>query len=109
MTWDDPRRSVQLVSDLLDSQNSFMRHGGSMRICSLLPSGTEIVFALDLGHQLVAVTHECEVPARAGTIPIVTRSTIDQAARGSRDIHNHVTEALHRGSSIYSLDIGCQK
>jgi len=48
MTWDDPRRSVQLVSDLLDSQNSFMRHGGSMRICSLLPSGTEIVFALDL-------------------------------------------------------------
>jgi len=80
-----------------------------MRICSLLPSGTEIVFALDLGHQLVAVTHECEVPARAGTIPIVTRSTIDQAARGSRDIHNHVIEALHRGSSIYSLDIGCQK
>ncbi len=75
-----------------------------MRICSLLPSGTEIVFALDLGDQLVAITHECEVPARAGTIPIITRSMIDQAARGSRDIHNHVTEALHRGSSIYSLD-----
>ena len=75
-----------------------------MRICSLLPSGTEIVFALDLGDQLVAITHECDVPARAGTIPIITCSTIDQAARGSRDIHNHVTEALHRGSSIYSLD-----
>jgi iron complex transport system substrate-binding protein len=75
-----------------------------MRICSLLPSGTEIVFALDLGDQLVAVTHECDVPARAGTIPIITRSTFDQATRGSRDIHNHVTEAMHRGSSIYSLD-----
>ena len=75
-----------------------------MRICSLLPSGTEIVFALDLGDQLVAITHECDVPASAGAIPIITRSTIDQAARGSRDIHNHVTEALHRGSSIYSLD-----
>src|SRR6266436_1757867 len=75
-----------------------------MRICSLLPSGTEIVFALDLGVQLVAITHECDVPAREGAIPIITRSTIDQAARGSRDIHNHVTEALHRGSSIYSLD-----
>ena len=75
-----------------------------MRICSLLPSGTEIIFALDLGDQLVAVTHECDVPARAGTIPIITRSTFDQATRGSRDIHNHVTEAMHRGSSIYSLD-----
>jgi iron complex transport system substrate-binding protein len=75
-----------------------------MRICSLLPSGTEIVFALDLGDQLVAVTHECDVPARAGTIPIITRSTFDQATRRSRDIHNHVTEAMHRGSSIYSLD-----
>ena len=85
-------------------EDSFIRHGGSMRICSLLPSGTEIVFALDLGDQLVAITHECAVPAMAGPIPIITRSTIDEAAQGSWDIHNHVTEALHRGSSIYSLD-----
>jgi iron complex transport system substrate-binding protein len=75
-----------------------------MRICSLLPSGTEIVFALDLGDQLVAITHECDVPASAGTIPVITCSMIGQAALGSRDIHNHVTEAMHRGSSIYSLD-----
>jgi len=75
-----------------------------MRICSLLPSATEIVFALDLGDRLVAITHECDVSASAAAIPIITRSTIDQAAHGSRDIHNHVTEAMHRGSSIYSLD-----
>ena len=75
-----------------------------MRICSLLPSGTEILFALGLGDRLVAVTHECDVPASAGPIPIITRSTLDHAGRGSRDIHNHVTEAMHRGSSIYSLD-----
>src|SRR5207244_2967467 len=45
-------------------EDSFIRHGGSMRICSLLPSGTGIVFALDLGDQLVASTHDwCEVCA----------------------------------------------
>src|SRR5258708_35235498 len=75
-----------------------------MRICSLLPSGTEILFALELGDRLVAVTHECDVPASAGPIPVITRSTLDHAGRGSRDIHNHVTEAMHRGSSIYALD-----
>ncbi len=74
-----------------------------MRICSLLPSGTEIVFALELGDRLVAVTHECDVPASAGQIPVITRSPVD-SGRGSRDIHNHVTEAMHRGSSIYALD-----
>src|SRR5712692_6038111 len=75
-----------------------------MRICSLLPSATEIVFALGLEDQLVAITHECDVPEGAGSIPIITRSTMDHATLGSRDIHNHVTEAAHRGSSIYSLD-----
>lgn len=75
-----------------------------MRICSLLPSGTEILFALELGDRLVAVTHECDLPASAGPIPVITRSTLDHAGRGSRDIHNHVTEAMHRGSSLYALD-----
>ena len=75
-----------------------------MRICSLLPSATEIVFALGLEDQLVAITHECDVPGNVGSIPIITRSTMDHATLGSRDIHNHVTEAAHRGSSIYSLD-----
>src|SRR5215831_7715699 len=75
-----------------------------MRICSLLPSGTEIIFALDLGEQLVAVTHECDVPASAGRIPVITRSAIEPAKHGSRDIHNHVTASVHRGSSLYELD-----
>ncbi len=75
-----------------------------MRICSLLPSATEIVFALGLEDQLVAITHECDVPEGAGSLPIITRSTMDHATLGSRDIHNHVTEAMHRGSSIYWLD-----
>jgi len=75
-----------------------------MRICSLLPSATEIVFALGLGDHLVAVTHECDLPAGTERIPIITQSTMDGGARGSREIHNHVTAAAHSGSSLYSLD-----
>jgi len=36
-----------------------------MRIASLLPSSTEIVYALGLGDELVAVSHECDFPAEA--------------------------------------------
>src|SRR5919197_6236579 len=75
-----------------------------MRICSLLPSGTEIVLALGLGDHLVAVTHECELPAGARPVPVVTRATLDRSIRGSREIHTHVTAAAHSGSSIYALD-----
>ncbi len=75
-----------------------------MRICSLLPSATDIVFALGLGDHLVAITHECEVPAGASPVPVITKSTVAKARRNSRDIHNHVTAALHSGSSLYALD-----
>src|SRR5256884_2507215 len=75
-----------------------------MRICSLLPSATEIVLALGLGDHLVAVTHECDLPAGARPVPVITRSTVDHGTRGSREIHTHVTAAAHRGSSIYELD-----
>lgn len=74
-----------------------------MRICSLLPSATDIVYALGLGSDLVAVTHECDVPAGAAPVPVVTRSVVD-AAWSSRRIHDHVTAAAHEGSSLYAID-----
>lgn len=77
---------------------------GAARICSLLPSATEIVFALGLGDRLVAVTHECDFPPEASRRPVMTRSTLDHGTRGSREIHNHIAGALHAGSSIYALD-----
>jgi iron complex transport system substrate-binding protein len=80
--------------------------GSVTRICSLLPSATEIVFALGLGDRLVAVTHECDYPAEATRLPIITRSTLDHGTRRSHDIHAHISAALHRGSSIYQLDQG---
>ena len=75
-----------------------------MRICSLLPSATEIVFTLGLGDQLVAVTHECDYPPEAARLPAITRSAIDHTGSSSRDIHAHVTRYVHGGSSIYHID-----
>ncbi len=75
-----------------------------MRIVSLLPSATEIVFALGLGDELVGLTHECDWPPESAGIPVVTRSTQDLAGRSSREIDRLVGEALHGGSSLYELD-----
>ena len=56
-----------------------------MRIVSLLPSATESLFALGLGDQLVAVTHECDHPPEAASLPVVTRPTLDLANQGSSE------------------------
>jgi len=75
-----------------------------MRICSLLPSATDIIVALGLRDDLVAVTHECEVPPGAQPIPVITRSTLPPGTLNSRDIDKHVRAAAHGGSSLYLLD-----
>ena len=75
-----------------------------MRIVSLLPSATEIVFALGLGRKLVGVSHECDFPAEARTKRAVTRPTQPLSRRRSRTIHRLAGEALHGGSSLYELD-----
>jgi iron complex transport system substrate-binding protein len=54
-----------------------------VRIVSLLPSATEALFALGLGDQLVAVTHECDFPLEATALQVVTRSTRDLGGRAS--------------------------
>ena len=75
-----------------------------MKICSLLPSATEIACALGLEEELVAVTHECDYPAAAAGKPRITRSAMDHGDSTSTEIHRHISGALHRGSSIYHLD-----
>jgi len=75
-----------------------------VRIVSLLPSATEIVFALGLGDSLVGVTHECDWPPEAETKAVVTRAANDLAGASSRAIHDLVRGAVHGGSSLYELD-----
>ncbi len=75
-----------------------------MRIVSLLPSATEIVYALGLGDALVGVTHECDYPANTRSKPIVTRSLIDHAGATSEEIDQAVRQLLGDGLSLYALD-----
>lgn len=76
-----------------------------MRIVSLLPSATEILYAIGAGDELVGVTHECDYPDEARTKTRLTRSTLPAASR-AYDIDRHVRASLHAGSSIYALDDG---
>jgi iron complex transport system substrate-binding protein len=75
-----------------------------MRIVSLLPSATEIVYALGLGDSLVGVTHECDFPNDVKTKPVVTRSLLDHSESTSGDIDQAVSGQLSDGLSLYALD-----
>ncbi|MFI5254530.1 MAG: cobalamin-binding protein [Candidatus Limnocylindrales bacterium] len=75
-----------------------------MRIVSLLPSATEIVFALGLGDELVGRTHECDYPPEAAAVPVMTTDIGAVAGAGGRQIHDRVRAQLHGGSAIYRLD-----
>ena len=75
-----------------------------MRICSLLPSATEIVFALGQGSSLVGVTHECDFPAEAAQIPKVTRSNIPDGIPSAK-IDQAVSKSLIEAGTLYELDL----
>ena len=75
-----------------------------MRIVSLLPSATETLFALGLGDQLVAVTHECDYPPETALLPIVTRSTLGLEDKDSGGIEAAVSLAAAEGRSLYHVD-----
>ncbi|TMD66334.1 MAG: cobalamin-binding protein [Chloroflexi bacterium] len=74
-----------------------------MRIVSLLPSATEIVCALGLEEELVAVTHECDHPASVRAKPVITSSVMGSDGT-SAQIDRHIRRLVHEGSSIYALD-----
>jgi len=87
-------------------------------IVSLLPSSTEILFAIGVGDRVVGVTHECDYPTEARTRPALTRSALPDElqthlgaersgipiAERSARINRHVRASVHAGSSLYFLD-----
>jgi iron complex transport system substrate-binding protein len=74
-----------------------------MRIVSLVPSATEMLFALGLGADLIAVTHECDYPPAALELPRITRDVLP-AGLNSAQIDAAVKERTLAGQSIYELD-----
>jgi iron complex transport system substrate-binding protein len=74
-----------------------------MRIASLVPSATEMLFALGLGDRVAAVTHECDYPAGAEQLPHLTRSVIPEGLDAA-EIDEAVRERTSRGESLYELD-----
>jgi iron complex transport system substrate-binding protein len=74
-----------------------------MRICSLLPSATEILYALGLGDSVVGVTHECDFPAEAAKKPALIQPRVDPHAAAG-EIDRQVSELVARGESIYAVD-----
>jgi iron complex transport system substrate-binding protein len=74
-----------------------------MRIVSLVPHATELLFALGLGEEVIAVTHECDYPPRARELPRVTRDVLP-AGLGAAEIDAAVRERTERGDAIYALD-----
>jgi iron complex transport system substrate-binding protein len=74
-----------------------------MRIVSLLPSATEIVYALGLAEHLVGVTDECDWPPQARTVPVVSRSALPPVAEPA-EIDRLVSASIGGGQPLYRLD-----
>ena len=74
-----------------------------MRIASLVPSATEMLYALGLGGQVVAVTHECDYPPEARNLPHLTK-TVLRPGLGAGEIDAEVKATVAEGRALYDLD-----
>lgn len=74
-----------------------------MRIVSLVPNGTEILFAVGAGDLVVGVSHECDYPAEARTRPILTGSALTPGMSAS-EVDAAVSSQVGSGLSLYTLD-----
>jgi iron complex transport system substrate-binding protein len=73
-----------------------------MRIASLVPSATEMLFALGLGGDVVGVTHECDFPS-AEELPHLTRTVLPPGL-GAGEIDTAVKQVVGEGRALYTLD-----
>ena len=76
-----------------------------MRIASLLPSATEIVFAIGAGAEVVGVSHECDYPPGARGLPVLTGSAVETRGLPQAEIDAVISGLLAAGGSTYTIDI----
>ena len=74
-----------------------------VRIVSLVPHATELLFALGLGGDVVGVTHECDFPEAARSLPHITRDRLPAGLK-TAEIDAEVRRRVERGEAIYDLD-----
>jgi iron complex transport system substrate-binding protein len=75
-----------------------------MRICSFLPSATEILCALGLQDAVAGVTYECDYPLQVRSKPVVVHTRLNSS--DPAEIDRQVNEAASRGESLYRIDVG---
>ena len=75
-----------------------------MRICSFLPSATEIIYALGMGESVAGVTFECDYPPEASRKPIVV-NTLIHSGLTPQEIDQAVRKQLAAGGSLYFVDL----
>ncbi len=75
-----------------------------MRICSLVPSATEIVAMLGLADRLAGVSAECDWPAEVKRLPVVTAARIELDMLDEMEIDRVVRDAISDGRSLYGVD-----
>ncbi|HUR92355.1 MAG TPA: ABC transporter substrate-binding protein, partial [Gemmatimonadaceae bacterium] len=75
-----------------------------MRIVSFLPAGTEMVYALGAGAQLVGRSHECDYPEEVASLPVVSRPALDLASASPAEIDRAVSGRMIAGESMYAID-----
>jgi len=98
------RRTGQTT--LLHRTNGQPTYPGLVRLVSLLPSATEIVYALGLGDDLVGVTFECDEPPEARTEKTVVVGGRDTRGLSPSEIDHYVRDQLAAGSDLYTLHAG---
>jgi iron complex transport system substrate-binding protein len=76
---------------------------GPFRIVSLVPNGTEILFAVGAGDLVVGVSHECDFPPAARNLPILTGSALP-AGLSAAEVDQAVSAQVGDGASLYTLD-----
>jgi iron complex transport system substrate-binding protein len=74
------------------------------RIVSFLPAGTETVYALGAGAELLGRSHECDYPASVRDLPVVSRPALHLDGASPEEIDHAVSERMETGASMYEID-----